>query len=93
MEPAGSGATWTGSPKAVFAGRKHHKPRQSLKNNTAGVYEREDVNRTRVAGNRDEVEGVVANTPKLYRNGASMLANTFGVGFIDWLGHLPSGFV
>ena len=54
---------------------------------------REDANRTRAAGNRDEVEGVVANTPKLYRNGASMLANTFGVGFIDWLGHLPSGFV
>jgi hypothetical protein len=27
MEPAGSGATWTGSPKGVFAGRKHHKPR------------------------------------------------------------------
>ena len=35
-------------------------------------------NRTREAGNRDEVEGVVANTLKLYRNGA--------VGFIDWLG-------
>jgi hypothetical protein len=62
MEPAGSGATWTGSPKGVFAGRKHHKPRLSLKNNTAGVCEREDANRTREAGNRDEVEGVVANT-------------------------------
>src|SRR5206468_7663952 len=49
MEPAGSGATWTGSPKGVFAGRKHHKPRQ----------------------------GVVANTLRLFRNGA--------VGFIDWL--------
>ena len=33
MEPAGSGATWTGSPKGVFAGRKHHKPRLSLNNN------------------------------------------------------------
>ncbi len=40
--------------------------------------EREDENRTREAGNRDEVEGVVANTLKLYCNGA--------VGFIDWLG-------
>jgi hypothetical protein len=30
MEPAGSGATWTGSPKGVFAGRKHHKPRQGV---------------------------------------------------------------
>ena len=33
-----------------------------MKNNTAGVREREDANRTREAGNRDEVEGVVANT-------------------------------
>jgi hypothetical protein len=77
MEPAGSGATWTGSPKGVFSGRKHHKPRLSLKNNTAGVREREDANRTREAGNRDEVEGVVAITLNLFRNGA--------VGFIDWL--------
>jgi hypothetical protein len=46
------------------------KPRQSLKNNTAGVCEREDVNRTREAGNRDEVEGVVANTLKPHRGGA-----------------------
>src|SRR5947199_5242986 len=30
MEPAGSGATWTGSPKGVFAGRKHHKPQQAV---------------------------------------------------------------
>jgi hypothetical protein len=80
MEPAGSGATWTGSPKGVFAGRKHHKPRLSLRNNTAGVRERQDANRTREAGNRDEVEGVVANTLNSFRNGA--------VGFIDWLGLL-----
>ena len=39
--------------------------------------EREDANRTREAGNRDEVEGVVANTLGSFRNGA--------VGFIDWL--------
>jgi hypothetical protein len=32
-----------------------------------------------------QVEGVVANTLDLLRNGASPLANTFGVGFIDWL--------
>src|SRR2546423_15589439 len=37
-------------------------------------------NRIREAGNRDEVEGVVANTLKLYRNGE--------VGFIDLLGCL-----
>jgi hypothetical protein len=48
-----------------------------VENDTAGVRERKDANRTREAGNRDEVEGVVANTRKLYRNGA--------VGFIDWL--------
>src|SRR5882757_918168 len=39
MEPAGSGATWTGSPEGVFAGRKHHKPGLALNNNTAGVRE------------------------------------------------------
>jgi hypothetical protein len=82
MEPAGSGATWTRSPKGVFAGRKYHKPRLSLKNNTAGVREREDANRTREAGNRDEVEGVVANRLSAFRNGA--------VGFIDWLGRTQS---
>jgi hypothetical protein len=77
MEPGGNGATWTGSPKRVFKGRKHHKPRLSLNNNTAGAREGEDINRTREAGNRDEVEGVVADTPHLFRNRA--------VGFIDWL--------
>jgi len=41
------------------------------------VREREDANRTREAGNLDEIQGVVANTLKLFRNGA--------VGFIDWL--------
>jgi len=54
------------------------------------VCEREDANCTRAAGNRDEVEGVVANTLNLSRSGA--------VGFIDWLGvvivnsvrHLPT---
>jgi len=50
-----------------------------LKNNTAGVRERGDENRTREAGNRDEVEGVVPSTLELHRNGA--------VGFIDWLDH------
>jgi len=41
------------------------------------VCEREDVNRTRAAGHLDEIQGVVANTLKLFRNGA--------VGFIVWL--------
>jgi hypothetical protein len=44
MEPAGSGATWTGSPKGVFAERKHHKPRLASNNITAGVREREGEN-------------------------------------------------
>jgi hypothetical protein len=48
-----------------------------LNNITAGVREREDANRTREAGHLDEIQGVVANTLKLLRNGA--------VGFIDWL--------
>jgi len=41
------------------------------------VREREDANRTREAGHLDEIQGAVANTLKLLRNGA--------VGFIDWL--------
>ena len=53
------------------------KPRLALKNNTAGVCEREDANRTRVAGHLDEIQGVVANTLLSYRNGI--------VGFIDGL--------
>jgi len=42
------------------------------------VCEREDASRTRAAGNRDEVEGVVASILNLLRNRA--------VGFIGWLG-------
>src|SRR3984893_14364617 len=60
------------------------KPRLALNNITAGVREREDANRTREAGHLDEIQGVVANTLNLYRNGA--------VGFIDWLGLLPYHF-
>ena len=40
--------------------------------------EREGANRTREAGHLDEIQGAVANTLKLYRQGA--------VGFIGWLG-------
>ena len=40
--------------------------------------EREDASRTREVGHLDEIQGVVANTLTLFRNGA--------VGFIDWLG-------
>ena len=42
-----------------------------VENNTAGVRQRKDANRTREAGNRDEVEGVVTNTLNLFRNGAA----------------------
>src|SRR5437870_13890490 len=36
-EAESSGATWTGSPKGVFEGRKHHEPRLALNNMAAGV--------------------------------------------------------
>jgi len=49
-----------------------------LNNITAGVREREDANRTREVGHLDEIQGVVASSLNLFRNGA--------VGFIDWLG-------
>jgi len=46
--------------------------------------------KTRIAlrkpGCLDEIQGVVADTLKLRRKGASLLAKAFGVGFIDWLG-------
>jgi len=62
-------------------------------NITAGVRELEEANRTREAGHLDEIHGVVASTLKLFREGTSLLGNTFGVGlcetcvgfFIDWL--------
>jgi hypothetical protein len=52
-------------------------------NNTARVRECQDMNRTTEAGNRDEVEGVMANTPNLSCDGATLLAKAFGVVFID----------
>jgi hypothetical protein len=48
-----------------------------LNNFTAGVREREEVNRTRVAGHLDEIQGVVASILKSCSKGA--------VGFIGWL--------
>ena len=46
------------------------KPRLALNNITAGVREREDANRTREAGCLDEIQGVITNTPGLFRNWA-----------------------
>ncbi len=73
MEPAGSGATWTGSPKGGFSGRKHHKPRQSVVANTlnGACGEQSDID--------GKAEGRVSGSERvnLFRNGA--------VGFIDWL--------
>jgi hypothetical protein len=46
-----------------------------------GVRERADANRTREPGHLDEIQGSIASSLKLPRNGA--------VGFIDWLG-VPS---
>ena len=48
--------------------------------------QRTSFNHTRVAGHPDEIQRVVANTLDSFRNAASLLANSFGVGFIDWLG-------
>ena len=42
MEPAGSGATWTGSPKGDFSERKHHKPRLDLAMEQQGNVEPEN---------------------------------------------------
>jgi hypothetical protein len=58
-----------------------------LNNNTAGVREREGANRTREAGHLEEIQGVVANTLNLFRNGAACRVSSFSlVGFIVWLG-------
>ena len=46
------------------------KPRLALNNIPAGVREREDANRTRVAGHLDEIQGAVTNTLNTFRNGA-----------------------
>ena len=48
--------------------------------------EREEANRAMATARRDDVEGAVANTLNSFRNRAGLLANFFGVGFIDWLG-------
>src|SRR5438552_18992617 len=48
--------------------------------------QRTSFNRTRVAGHMDEIQGVVASTLKLPCDGASLLGNSFGVGFSVWLG-------
>ena len=53
--------------------------------------QRTSFNRTRVAGHMDEIQGVVASTLKLPCDGASLLANSFGVGFIVWLGGCVMG--
>src|SRR5438876_1006931 len=70
------------------AERERDKPRLALNNITAGVRERAKANRTREAGHLDEIQGAVANTLGVFRNGAAgprVLRFTL-VGFIDWLG-------
>jgi hypothetical protein len=60
--------------------RDRDKPRLALRqrlNITAGVREREDANRTREAGHRDKVEGVVASTLAVIASGA--VSNCLGV--------------
>src|SRR6266404_3196680 len=51
--------------------------------------QRTSFNRTREAGNRDEIEGVLANTLRSCRKGAACRVFTFTlVGFIVWLDRL-----
>jgi hypothetical protein len=59
-------------------------PRLALNNITAGVCEREDPNRTRVAGHLDEIQGVVASTHAIIRSGVG--------GFIDMQAHVLNAF-
>src|SRR5205823_6384131 len=65
--------------------------RSDIEGKTTGVEasecgQRTSFNRTREAGHLDEIQGVVANTLKLHRNGAACCVFTFTlVGFIDWL--------
>jgi hypothetical protein len=50
------------------------------------VREREVANRTREAGHLDEIQGIVANTLKLFRTGAACRVFIFAlVGFINGL--------
>jgi len=77
MEPAGSGATWTGSPEGVFAERKHHKPRLALNNITAGVRERSEW-----SGGPSDIEG------KTTRVGASKCGQQTSFNRTREAGHL-----
>ena len=61
---------WSGGPSDIEGKTKR------VGASTCG--QRTSFNRTRVAGHLDEIQGVVANTVDLFRQGA--------VGFIDWLG-------
>ena len=57
-----------------------------MNNNTAGVRERTEANRTREAGQLDKIQGVVANTLNMHRKGAACRVASFTlVGFIDGL--------
>ena len=68
-------------------GRERHRwasQRPNGREHMSQCGQRTSFNRTREAGNLDEIQGVVADTLNLFRNGASLLANAFGVGVIDW---------
>src|SRR6266496_878656 len=77
MEPAGSGVTWTGTPKGVFAEREHHKPRLALNNITAGVREPSEW-----SGGPSDIEG------KATRVGASECGQRTSFNRTSEAGHL-----
>src|SRR5712675_375726 len=58
-----------------FCPRERDKPRLALNNNTAGVREREETNRTRVAGHLDGIQGVLANTQNYFAEGPLASSN------------------
>jgi hypothetical protein len=60
---------WSGGPSDIEG--------QTTRVRASECGQRTSFNRTRVAGHRDEVEGVVTSWLNAFRNGA--------VGFIDWL--------
>src|SRR5438477_1897068 len=69
---------WSGGPSDIEG--------KTTRIGASACGQRTSFNRTREAGNRDEVEGVVANTLKSQRNGAACRVFAFTlVGFIGWL--------
>ncbi len=69
---------WSGGPSDI--------ERKTTRVGASECGQRTSFNRTREAGHLDEIQGVVANTLQLPRNGAACRVSIFTlVGFIGWL--------